>query len=168
MVYNLFYLILRYGFCVPYIKSSAIHKNGGPCDNVYKEGSDYVYIKKNLTVDYDHVLAAIDEAEDTVEQAFDDDCTVAIRKLICQHYLPPCGSSTHYETPVPVCSAVCYYLSERCQRQWNVYQNQLELAPLTCTSTEEYLTPLQYSDCNDVGIVLCKFTYYTAAHCPRS
>ena len=159
----------RYGFCVPFISQRYLSRYGVPCDKVYEEGIDYVFIQSNKTFNYYELWSSISKAEDIIEEDSNKQCNKKINRMICHYYIPPCGNSTLFVPPTSVCSDACEQLKQTCSYQWRVFQNTVNkqwFDPLTCNDTGKILDPLPYS-CSNIGVYnLCKLIAITVLYVP--
>ena len=138
----LFLLTLsRHGSCVPF--SPNLLGTDIPCESVYESGTDYVYIK-NSSEPFQALNIIWGIEEKFQEESF---CRNSTMKMICHHYLPPCGTSTHFESPTAVCSDACFWQSQMCPTNWSCFESQLREIrnPLNCSHLENAL-PLCWSD----------------------
>ena len=54
-------------------RENVIYQNT-PCNKVYEEGIDYVFIRNNKTDDFYQLLSALSDAEKVVEEDHDKEC----------------------------------------------------------------------------------------------
>ena len=112
-----------------------------PCESVYESGTDYVYIKKSS--EFFQTLNEIWR----IEKKLQEDSTFCMNstiRMICHHYLPPCGNSTHFEPPTAVCSDACLLQSQMCHTHWSDFEKEISNPP-NCSHLENAL-PLCWSD----------------------
>ena len=90
------------------------------------------------------------------------ECNSEARKILCHHYLPPCGNSTMFEPPASVCQDVCDHLHNLCPllfEQLEVYFSGTVtpegVTMINCSDTGEYIAPLQHC-CEDLDIDIRK------------
>ena len=152
----------RFGNCLPY----KIRERGNPCDLVYTEGIDYIYLPDRRTGgDIDRYLNLVEDAS-LILSLVPDKCLDPALRVLCHFYFPPCGNSTHFQSPTSVCIEFCNYLQELCPFEWGqaiafFEENDSRLRPqgltfINCSNTGEYLDPLSYC-CSDVGLQIRMF-----------
>ena len=131
--------LFRNGSCVPF--SPNLLGTDIPCESDYDSGTDYVYIQDRESF---QALSIIWRIQDEFKE--DSFCMNSTIKMICHHYLPPCGNSTHFEPPTAVCSDACLLQSHMCRTNWSHFESQLsEISnPLNCSHLEN--APLCWSD----------------------
>ena len=139
-------------------------EEGTPCDAIYIQNVDYVYISDNrafgnleyyLFFFYDVQLAA---------KALPEVCRYEILMIICQYYFPFCGNTTVFEPPISVCEDVCSYTHSLCPEifeaigQHLVDENSTSygVTLINCSNPGEYLDPVPHC-CSDLGIEIRKF-----------
>ena len=153
----LFLLIYsRYGSCVPF--SPYLLGSGIPCNNnVYKSGTDYVYIK-NSNESF-QPLNVIGQIEAELHENSLNHCLNSTIRVICHFYLPPCGNSTHFEPPTSVCSDACLLQSEMCPTHWRAFESELRRInnTLSCSNVENAVGPFPHS-CSNVGVDTSKLS----------
>ena len=129
----------RHGSCVPF--SPNLLGRDIPCESVYESGTDYVYVEDHEPFRALNIIWRIQN-----EFKEDSFCRNSTIKMICHHYLPPCGNSTHFEPPSAVCSDACLLQRHMCRTRWSKFESQLsEISnPLNCSHLEN--APLCWSD----------------------
>ena len=141
-----------YGNCVPFDSSSLDSET--PCDDLFEQGVDYVYISNNREGgDLRSYLRFFESAIFAFKIA-PDRCKREGKLLMCHYFLPPCGNSTVFEPPTSVCEVVCNYVRSLCPAAYigavDYFQQEHNVS-LNCSNTGEYLETLPHC-CSDVGV----------------
>ena len=157
------YCTYRYGNCVPYNSSSL--RQGTPCDDLYIQNVDYVFIpfdRANGTLE--NYLYFVEKTRIAFNLA-PEICKHEAKVVFCHYFLPPCGNSAVFEPPTSVCKDVCSYTHSLCPEQWALVKEFMKNQPryvengftmINCSNTGEYLDPLSHC-CEDLGInEICK------------
>ena len=159
-----FYSCFRYGNCVLYRHPETENF----CDKLFMRGVDHVYIpRKRNSGRFSALIAFISGITPLIHNpATNAKCLDMIDRLLCHYYVPPCGNSTVFEPPTPVCPHVCNYITEICEDAWEeifkMAQNVDEyLAPkgltlINCSNPSEYLPPVPHC-CSNLGIDISKY-----------
>ena len=153
-----------YGTCVPFYSTEPTI-----CDEYYKPGIDYVYVPINRRDgQYSKLIKDVIEYGDTILQYFKV-CSEEARKILCYHYLPPCGNSTLFQPPAAVCSKYCKQFTEKCDKEWsdiiesigplNLVLASEGLEIFDCDSPGNHLDTLPYC-CTDAGLNFCEYNNY--------
>ena len=158
--------IYSYGNCVPFNSSST--RLGTPCDELFQQGVDYVYMP--YTRKGGQLRSYLQFLEDVyiAFQLAPDLCKRQAQLGMCHYFLPPCGNSTVFEPPTPVCDDICNHIHDLCPVEFEFVVQYFEQRPrlveagltfINCSNTGEYLEPLPYC-CSDVGISIRKCMKY--------
>ena len=137
---------------------------GTPCDDLFQQGVDYVYIPNTRTGGDLRSYLRFFRDTDLAFQLAPDKCKREAQLVLCHHFLPPCGNSTVFEPPTSVCKDVCNYLRSLCLVEYEFVLDYFQQRPglllagltlINCSNTGEYIEPLPHC-CSDVGIDIRK------------
>ena len=106
------------------------------CDGIFQAGTDYVYFQHDRFPSPAELRRVLEEFTPIVEFVTGP-CREVAARLICIHFLSPCGHNNLLHVPTFICPDVCEYVStELCSIEWA----QAE-ALLPATHGEEYTVP---------------------------
>ena len=153
---------LRYGVCEAYTGDVA------PCNSVFREGVDYIYIPYTRIFGNQRRLSIFINDATLALSLLPMQCRDVAIKVLCTYYFIPCGTSTAFQPPASVCSEQCFHLrNDLCPIQWEqallYFADRQDLIAvglnlIDCNSSGEILEPLSHC-CVDAGVTLCKCSY---------
>lgn len=128
------------GECQPYSNTQRFGKS--LCDDVFENGSDYVYIPNDRFKSLNHLRYVMEDLT-PILGFVEGECRRFAPIVICTYFYSPCGSDNLRYVPKLICPEVCHYLSEDlCHGQW-----QLATTLLPMVHGGEYRLP----DCNNTN-----------------
>ena len=144
MCFFLFYKTYRYGSCEPYSGGVEI------CNDIHSAGVDYVFVSKSMgSQEY---IAQILRSNIRQSLLADSNCRRLLFLIVCNYYLPSCGTKGLIVPPSSICPEECYMVMDECETEWDAVQLGLQHQRfINCSDTSSLLYPLP-NCCTGVGI----------------
>ncbi len=129
------------GTCERYQRLSSI------CNTVFNESTGYVFIRNSsglfnqswLSYKLDQILS------DTIIDG-NTTCSLMIKSVVCNYFMPTCGNSGFVHIPRAVCPNDCSLVQNGCSDEWSRINTVLvvngNLGAINCEATQHLLNPL--------------------------
>ncbi len=136
---------------MPYVRPS----DGGPCDSLFEEGVDYVFVPTQ------RASGSLEMINDRLEEftiALDllqEPCLTPALDAICNYYYPPCGTSAQFSPPPAMCTDDCLTVTEDiCRNEFDAFVKLVEAVPadadalglnaINCSNPGQFINPLPH------------------------
>ena len=136
----------RFGRCEVYTGDAEA------CSGVIDVGIDFVYIIKTLGTQSDISTLLNEKLHSALFVQHVKDCVDEVFAIICNYFLPPCGTVSKRLQPTSVCQKECLHVQSSCQETWDLVKSILGPNPfINCEDTSDLLTPIPHC-CTAAGI----------------
>ena len=144
MCFFFFHKNYRYGVCEPYSGEVEI------CNNIHSAGVDYVFVSKSMGSQSN--TAQILQSNIRQSLLKDSNCRKLLFLIICNYYLPSCGTKGFVIPPSSICPEECYMVMDACKSEWDTIQLSLQHQRfINCSGISSLLYPLP-NCCNGANI----------------